>query len=120
MRLQYAIDVFSRDDALRLAALAVEAGVRCLEAGHVLVKICGAGIISDLRREFGNAVEVVADMKTMDMGGDEVRVAAEAGADLVIVCGAASNGVVQAALNEASRQNVEILISLMGVRDRVS
>lgn len=118
MRLQYAIDVLDRGRALDLAAMAVDAGVTSVEAGHVLVKACGVGIVTDMRVRVGD-VELIADMKTMDMGADEVRVAADAGADLVIVCGAASTGVVRSALTEGDRQGVEILVSLMGVRDRL-
>lgn len=118
MRLHYAIDVLDRHRALSLAAMAADAGVPCVEAGHVLLKVCGVGILADMRRLIGDA-ELVADMKTMDMGADEVRVAADAGADVVVVCAAASTGVVRNALAEADRQHVQVLVSLMGVRDRV-
>jgi 3-hexulose-6-phosphate synthase len=118
MRLQYAIDVLDGDEALALAATAVDAGVACVEVGHVLVKVCGVEIIREMRRRV-DSVELVADMKTMDMGADEVRVAADAGADLVIVCAGASDGTIEAALSEGSRSGVQILVSLMGVRDRV-
>jgi 3-keto-L-gulonate-6-phosphate decarboxylase len=118
MRVQYAIDTLSKSSALRSAELAVNAGVRCLEAGHVLVKAVGITIVRTLRAQFPNA-EIVADMKTMDMGRDEVAVAGDAGADLVIVCAAASDGVLLAAQQEARSRGVGLLVSLMGVRDRV-
>lgn len=118
MRIQYALDVLSRDEAMAMASVAVEQGVFCLEAGHVLVKVCGVMILEDLRRRFG-AVELVADMKTMDMAADEVRIAAEAGADLVIVCAAASNGALSAALEQAERSHIAVLVSLMGVANRI-
>ncbi|MEV7404921.1 orotidine 5'-phosphate decarboxylase / HUMPS family protein [Streptomyces sp. NPDC091267] len=116
--IQYAIDVFSRDEALRAADTAAGAGVNCFEAGHVLVKAVGVGIVTELRARFPGA-EIVADMKTMDMGRDEVAVAADAGAHLVIVCAAASDGVLLAAQKEAAARDVGLLVSLMGVRRRV-
>lgn len=119
MRLQYALDFLTADEALRMAGIAVESGVTCLEAGHVLIKACGVRILSDLRRRFGD-IELVADMKTMDMGAEEVLLAAQAGADQVIVCAAASDGVIEAALGQAEKSEVGLLVSLMGVRRRVT
>jgi 3-hexulose-6-phosphate synthase len=118
VRVQYAIDTFTRDSALGAADLATGAGIRCLEAGHVLVKAAGIGIVRALRARFPDA-EIIADMKTMDMGRDEVAVAGDAGADLVIVCAAASDGVLLAAREEAWSRDMDLLVSLIGVRDRV-
>lgn len=119
MRVQYAIDTLTRDSALKAADLAVDAGIQCLEAGHVLVKAAGIDIVRTLRARFPDA-ELIADMKTMDMGCDEVAVAGDAGADLVIVCAAASSGVLLAAREEACARGMGVLVSLMGVQDRVS
>ncbi len=119
IQLQYAIDVVTREQAHSSAALATAAGIQSLEAGHVLVKAVGVGIVSELRERYPD-VELIADMKTMDMGRQEVAVAAAAGADLVIVCGAASDGVLLAAQREARACGVGILVSLMGVKDRLS
>ncbi|WP_128428706.1 orotidine 5'-phosphate decarboxylase / HUMPS family protein [Streptomyces cyaneus] len=119
VHIQYAIDVFTEEQALASAALATESGIRCLEAGHVLVKAVGLGIVTELRSRYPDA-EIIADMKTMDMGRDEVAVAADAGADLVIVCAAASDGVLLAAHKEARSRGVDLLVSLMGVKDRVN
>lgn len=119
VHIQYAIDVFTKEQALSSAAVATESGIRCLEAGHVLVKAAGIGIVTELRSRYPDA-EIIADMKTMDMGRDEVAVAADAGAHLVIVCAAASDGVLLAAQKEARSRGVDLLVSLMGVKDRVA
>jgi 3-hexulose-6-phosphate synthase/6-phospho-3-hexuloisomerase len=116
--LQYAIDVTDEKQALRLAQLAHDNGVQWVEAGHVLVKAVGVSIVTKFKEIFPDGV-VVADMKTMDMGAEEVRVAAKAGADVVMICGgAASDGVVHAAVNEAKLAGVRLTASLMGVRDQ--
>jgi 3-hexulose-6-phosphate synthase len=118
VRIQYAIDTLTADSALIAAQRAADAGIECLEAGHVLVKAVGIGIVSELRGRFPRA-EIIADMKTMDMGRDEVAVAGNAGADLVIVCAAASDGVLSAARREARARGMDVLVSLMGVQDPV-
>lgn len=118
MKLQYALDFLDADEALRHADMAARSGVHALEAGHVLIKVCGIEIVRELSRRF-TGIEIVADMKTMDMAVDEVHAAAAAGADTVIVCGAASNGMIRQAVGAARDERVGLLVSLMGVTDRV-
>jgi 3-hexulose-6-phosphate synthase len=118
MRVQFAIDTLSSESAIRAADSAVAAGIDTLEAGHVLIKAVGVAVVAELRKRFIE-LQIVADMKTMDMGHDEVSIAAEAGADIVIVCAAASDGVLTAARNAASLHSVGLMVSLMGVRNRV-
>ena len=117
MKVQCAIDTTSRAAALDVADAAAAAGISVLEVGHVLVKIAGLGLVGELRRRHPEA-EVVADMKTMDMGWLEVETAARAGAHSVIVCGAASDGVLRAARDAGAHHGVDVLVSLMGVRRR--
>ena len=114
---QYAIDVLEEDRALWLGDQAVNNGVRCLEAGHVLIKAVGIQIIPKFKKLHPDC-HVVADMKTMDMGGGEVELAASYGADIVMVCGAASDGVIESAVTTASKTGVRITSSLMGIRDQ--
>lgn len=118
VKLQFALDFLTAEDAIRNAEAAAEAGVTCLEAGHVLIKVCGLRIVEELRQRFPD-IEIVADMKTMDMGREEVHAAVQAGADTVIVCAAASDGTVLAADQEARLSNTTLLVSLMGVKDRL-
>ena len=115
--LQYAIDVIEQDRALWLARQALANGVQWLEAGHVLIKAAGVGVVSKLKALNPEGV-VVADMKTMDMGAEEVKLAAKAGADVVMVCGAASDGTIEAAVNAAKMSSVRVTASLMGIRDQ--
>ena len=118
--LQYAVDATDEAQALRLARVARDNGVQWIEAGHVLVKAAGISIVTRFKEIFPDGV-VVADMKTMDMGAEEVRVAANAGADVVMICGgAASDGVVHAAVDEAKSRGVRLTASMMGVRDQYS
>ena len=115
--LQYAIDVTNEERALWLAREAFANGVTWVEAGHVLIKSAGIEVVSKLRALNPDAV-IIADMKTMDMGGEEVELAASAGANLVMVCAAASDGTVKAALAAAKQYGVRVTASLMGVRDK--
>ena len=119
MRLQYALDMPYLRDGLELAQVAVEGGIDCVEAGHVMVKAEGVAVVRTLRERFPDA-ELVCDMKTMDTGAEEVAIGLDAGADIVIVCAAAPDGTIVAALGEARRRNKDVMESLMGVRDRVA
>lgn len=115
--LQYAIDVIEQERALWLAGQALANGVEWLEAGHVLIKAAGVNVVTRLKALNPDGI-VVADMKTMDMGAEEVNLAAKAGADVVMVCGAASDGTIEAAVKAARKSEVRITASLMGIRDQ--
>ena len=115
--LQYAVDVTDQQLALNLAQQAIANGVKWIEAGHVLIKAVGIEVVSKIKALNPDGI-TIADMKTMDMGSEEVELAAGAGADLVMVCAAASDGTVQASIAAAKRCGILITASLMGVRDK--
>lgn len=113
---QVALDAPDLRDATLLAERLVEGGVRRVEAGHLLIKVAGLRAVVELRRAVEGAY-LVADMKTMDTGADEVRAAAAAGADAVMVCAAASNATLEAAVSAGGEEGVDVLASSMGVRE---
>jgi 3-keto-L-gulonate-6-phosphate decarboxylase len=88
--LHYALDVKTTEEALRYATVATAKGVTLLEAGSLLIKSAGIEVVTALKEACPEAT-VIADMKTMDVGGEEVRLAADAGADEVIVAAAAAD-----------------------------
>src|SRR4051794_25206321 len=65
--IQLAIDLFTVDEALRLAEVGVKAGVDWLEAGTPLIVRRGADAIGAIARAFPQ-FPVLADYKTMDSG----------------------------------------------------
>jgi len=137
-RLQVALDLTSLEEALRIAKIAWDNGAEILEAGTPLIKSVGLRAVKALRENFPEAI-IVADMKTMDTGFLEAKLAHEAGADIMTVLSVASNHTINEALMygrkhglivavdlishpnplaraaELDRMNVDILISHLGI-----
>jgi 3-hexulose-6-phosphate synthase len=91
---QVSLDLTSIDEALRLAAIAVEAGADWLEIGTPLIMATGTDSVRALRREFPEH-PLIADLKIMDGGYGETRMYADAGANAVVVMGRAHDATVE-------------------------
>lgn len=117
-QLQLALDFANLAQALRVAQEAWESGVRRLEAGTPLIKSEGLEAVRRLRAEFPEAT-IVADMKVMDAGRLEVEIAAKAGADVIVVLGAASDATIMECIEAAKRYDAQIMIDLIEVPDPV-
>lgn len=117
--MQVALDVVSADRAVEIARLAVEGGAEWIEAGTPLIKAEGLGVVERLRREFPSNT-LVADMKTVDVGGLEVGLASGAGADVISVLAVAADETISAAVEAARGQQVKILADLIAVGDHLS
>ncbi len=115
---QLALDFLNTDQALRAATEAVQAGPVWLEAGTPLIKSEGLEIVRRLRAGYPEAT-LVADMKVMDAGRVEVEAAHKAGADLVIVMGAAADATVAECVETGRHLGVRIGCDLLGVADPV-
>ncbi len=111
-RLQVALDLLSVEDALRIAKEAWDNGAEILEAGTPLIKKEGTKAIRLLREKFPEAI-IVADMKTMDTGELEAKIAHEAGADIVTVLAVASDATIIEALNYGKKYGVLIMVDLI-------
>jgi orotidine-5'-phosphate decarboxylase len=98
--LQVALDLVHGDRALRIAADAVKGGADWIEAGTPLIKSEGMDIVRELKKAFPKQT-IVADMKTIDVGGAEVEIAAKSGADVVVVLGVSSNPTITEAILSA-------------------
>ncbi len=114
--LQLALDFANLSQALRVAAEAVEGGAQWLEAGTPLIKSEGLECVRALRAEFPDYT-VVADMKIMDAGRVEVEMAAKAGADIVVVLGAASDSTIEECIQAGQRYDARIMVDLAEVAD---
>ncbi len=101
MKLQVALDLTEPSLAVELARRLCSAGaVDIVEAGTPLIKAAGIFIVSALRVACPN-VDIMADLKTMDVGALEARLAINAGANIVSVLGAAANETIGEFINEA-------------------
>jgi 3-hexulose-6-phosphate synthase/6-phospho-3-hexuloisomerase len=116
---QISLDVSSVEEALRLAEVAVRAGVDWLEAGTGLLFLNGIGVIRELRRHFPDH-PIVADLKVADGGYYFGRLVAEAGATHMDVLAAAHPATLEGAARAAEEFGLTILGDLMLSPDPVA
>ena len=116
--LQLALDFANLSQALHAAEEAVAGGPIWLEAGTPLIKSEGLNAVRALRERFPTAT-IVADMKTMDAGREEVEMAAKAGANVVAVLGAASDATIEQAIEAGRHYDAQIMIDTAELADPV-
>ncbi|OKI71743.1 hypothetical protein A6A27_20050 [Micromonospora sp. CB01531] len=109
--LQVALDVRDIDYAIAVARAAASAGVQFIEIGDPLVKSVGIQAISTIKQRTPGAW-IVAEMMSADWGRDQVVLATEAGADVVLLIGPASIASVSAAVEASKRLAVPIIIDV--------
>jgi 3-hexulose-6-phosphate synthase/6-phospho-3-hexuloisomerase len=102
--------------ALEIAKEALDGGADWLEAGTPLLKSEGVEALRALKRAYPGYT-LVADMKTMDVGGFEVEIAAKAGADVVTVLGLADDSTIAESVAVARRYGAKIMVDLINVPD---
>lgn len=115
--LQVALDLVHGDRALQIAREAVDGGADWIEAGTPLIKSEGVEIVRELKRTFPDRT-LVADMKTIDVGGAEVEIAAKSGADVVVVLGLSSDPTVTEAVLSARQYGAKVMVDLFNVKDK--
>ena len=118
MKLQVAMDVLSTDAALTLAGSVAE-HVDILELGTPLIKAAGLSAITAIKEAHPDKI-VLADLKTMDAGGLEAKIAFEAGADLVTVLGVADDSTIAGAVAAGEASGKGVVVDLIGVADKVT
>ena len=117
--LQIALDLMQLSRAVVIAHEAVDGGADWIEAGTPLIKSEGAEAVRALRREFPGK-KIIADTKTMDVGGFEVEIMAKAGADIVTIMGLADDSTIEEAVMAGRKYGAEIMIDMINVPDRVT
>ena len=116
---QVALDLVDEHRALQIAREAVEGGIDWLEAGTPLIKSEGMSIVRKLKAEFPDNI-IVADMKTMDVGGLEVEMATKSGAGIVCIMGISEDQTVTEAVKSAGQYGSKVMADLMGVQDKAA
>jgi len=117
--LQVALDLVHGDRAIEIARDAVRGGVDWIEAGTPLIKSEGMEIVRLLKKTFP-AHTIVADMKTIDVGGAEVEMAAKSGADIVVILGISSDPTITEAILSARQYGSKVMVDLFNVEDKVA
>jgi 3-keto-L-gulonate-6-phosphate decarboxylase len=108
--IQVALDLHDLDHALSVSA-AIESEVDLIEVGDPLIKSAGVGAISAIKQLAPNAW-IVAEMMSADWGRDQVELAAEAGADAVLLIGPATIAGVTAAVAASQRLDVPLVLDI--------
>lgn len=115
MLLQLALDFLQINEALRVAS-ATLGYVDIIEAGTPLIKSEGIRVVETLKKNF-YVKQVFADLKIMDAGALEAKMAFDAGADMISVCVQASVETIIGAIEETRKCNKKVIIDLIGSRD---
>jgi 3-hexulose-6-phosphate synthase len=116
---QVSLDLKNLDDALRMAAIAVEAGADWLEIGTPLAMAEGTRAVKVLRREYPEH-PLIADLKIMDGGYGEAALYAEAGADAVVVMGRAHDATIQRVCEAGEDFGILVMGDDIAAPDRVA
>jgi len=116
--LQVALDLMQLNRAVAIAREAVDGGADWVEVGTPLIKSDGAEAVRTIRREFPGK-KIIADTKTMDVGGLEVEMMAKAGADIITVLGLADDSTIAEAVSAGRKYGAEVMIDMINVPDCV-
>jgi len=114
--LQIALDLVDKDEFKRVLAEIPQNDNILIEAGTPLIKKFGISILETILRHHPNCY-LIADLKTLDVGWLEVQIAAEEKAAAVVISGLASLETIESSLKEAVKQEVDIILDLINVKD---
>jgi len=109
--LQIALDLVELKRAVEIAGEALAGGADWIEIGTPLIKSEGMNAVREIKKRYH--CPVVADMKTVDVGGVEVEIAAKSGADIVVVLALSSDSTLSEALRAARKYGCKLMIDLI-------
>ena len=116
--LQVALDLVDMKKVDEVLCALPENDHLLIEAGTPLIKKFGLGIISSIRKMRPNAF-IIADLKILDTGNLEARMAADSSADAVVISGLAPVPTLQKAIEEARKTGIYSYIDMLNVADPV-
>ncbi len=117
MKLQVALDLVDIEVAASMAKSLYTAGaVDVLEAGTPLIKSTGMYSVARLRSCCRDAI-IFADLKTMDAGAIEARMAGDAGADMASVLAVAPLETIVDFTRTAASIGIKSVVDFIGIAD---
>ncbi|HOL41998.1 MAG TPA: bifunctional 5,6,7,8-tetrahydromethanopterin hydro-lyase/3-hexulose-6-phosphate synthase [Methanospirillum sp.] len=116
--LQVALDIVDMGKLRSVLSSLPENDHLIIEAGTPLIKKFGLQVISEIRAVKPNAF-IVADMKILDTGNLEARMAADSSADAVVMSGLAPTSTIEKAIIEARKTGIYSVIDMLNVEDPV-
>ncbi|MHC1627158.1 MAG: bifunctional 5,6,7,8-tetrahydromethanopterin hydro-lyase/3-hexulose-6-phosphate synthase [Methanoculleaceae archaeon] len=114
--LQVAIDLVDWNRISRVLESLPRNDHLIIEAGTPLIKKFGITVISEMRKIRPDSF-IIADLKTLDTGNIEARMAADATADAVVVSGLAPITTINRAILEAKKTGITSVIDMLNVPD---
>jgi 3-hexulose-6-phosphate synthase/6-phospho-3-hexuloisomerase len=115
-KLQVALDLLSINDALKIALKCL--GAHIFEAGTPLIKSEGLKAVTELKKYFPRKT-IVADMKTMDAGYLETKMAAKAKADIISILALADDQTIKDAVKAGKDFGIEVSCDLINVKNPI-
>jgi len=114
--LQVALDLVDMGRVAQVLKELPENDHLIIEAGTPLIKKFGLGVLSDIRKFRPNAF-IIADLKILDTGNLEARMAADATADAVVVSGLAPASTMEKAIAEARKVGIYSIVDMLNVQN---
>ncbi len=114
--LQIALDLVDMNVVSRVLSSLPENDHLIIEAGTPLIKKFGLSIVSEIRKIRKNSF-IIADLKILDTGNLEARMAADASADAVVISGLAPVSTLEKAINEAKKTGIYSVVDMLNVND---
>ncbi|MDD2835031.1 MAG: bifunctional 5,6,7,8-tetrahydromethanopterin hydro-lyase/3-hexulose-6-phosphate synthase [Methanothrix sp.] len=114
--LQVAFDLVDLAEVRRVLAALPESDHILIEVGTPLVKMLGMSVVREIRAIRPGAF-VILDLKTLDTGNLEVRLAADAAADAVVISGLAPKKTIELSIREARKTGIYSIIDMLNVPD---
>lgn len=114
--LQVALDLDNLQEMERIIDSLPDRERILIEAGTPLVKKFGVGIVSKIR-ELKKDAFIIADLKTLDVGRIEVKMAADETADAVAISGLGTQESIEKAVHEAQKQGIYSILDMMNVEN---
>ena len=114
--LQVAFDLVDVAEVRRVLAALPESDHILIEVGTPLVKMLGISVVKEIRAIRPGAF-VILDLKTLDTGNLEVRLAADATADAVVISGLAPKKTLELSIREARKTGIYSIIDMLNVTD---
>jgi bifunctional enzyme Fae/Hps len=111
---QVALDLDNIDTMEKIIAQIPDRERVLLEAGTPLIKKFGVGVVSKIRELRPDAF-IIADLKTLDVGRVEVKMAADETADAIAISGLGTVESIEKAIHEAQKQGIYSILDMMNV-----
>jgi bifunctional enzyme Fae/Hps len=112
--LQVALDLVEMEKVRKVLTALPTNDHLIIEAGTPLIKKFGLSIISEIRAIRPDAF-IIADMKVLDTGNLEARMAADSSADAVVISGLAPQATLEKAISEARKTGIYSVVDMLNV-----